>query len=94
MHNPTLIGPGFHALLDTPTDLVHKFVHEMGAKDTLRAYKARHGLTWEALAKRLGISPDFARKLGCGDRAGISARRARRIERRSQGEIRAADLVA
>ena len=65
----------------------------MAAQGAIRAYKAKYRLTWVEVASRLGISIDYAKKLGCGDRPRTSKHRARRIERRSAGEIRADELV-
>jgi len=54
----------------------------------IRRYKERHELTYEQLALALGISPDYAKKLGSDCVGSVSLAKARDFERRTDGEIR------
>ena len=56
-------------------------------------YKRAHGLTYLQVADLLGITWDYARKLGCGSVRRTSPALAEQIERRSGGEIAREDLV-
>lgn len=53
----------------------------------IRKWKLRNGLTYAQVAEALGISHDYARKLGAGLICHVSVVRAREIERRTKGEI-------
>lgn len=62
----------------------------MGARrsrNLIRAYKDAEDLTYPRLAKRLGISLDYAKKLGSGAVVGVSPRMAKQFERRSGGAL-------
>ena len=59
----------------------------------LRLYKERENITYRTLAERLGISEDYARKLGCGRLTSVSPKLARRIEKRSHGRITYIELM-
>jgi hypothetical protein len=59
----------------------------------IRRFKQARRLTYRQLAALLGISHDYARKLGCGSVRTLSPRLARQIEKRTGGEIRAVDLI-
>jgi DNA-binding transcriptional regulator YdaS (Cro superfamily) len=56
-------------------------------------FKRAHGLTYPALAELLGLKPGYARKLGCGAVERVSPKLAEQIEKRSNGEISAVELV-
>ena len=56
-------------------------------------YKREHGLTYPQVAQLLGITPDYARKLGCGSVQRTSPDLAEQIEKLSGGEIRREELV-
>ena len=56
-------------------------------------YKRTHRLTYPQLAKQLGITCDYARKLGCGSVQRTSPSLAEQIEDRSGGEITRHELV-
>ena len=58
----------------------------------LGRWKLRHGLTYDEVGERLGIEPDYARKLGCGALR-PSPKLAEQIEERSDGELRKEELV-
>ena len=58
----------------------------------LGRWKLRHDLNYEQVGERLGIKPDYARKIGCGALR-PSPELALQIEERSGGEIKAVDLV-
>ena len=60
----------------------------MAQSNPIRRYKDRRGLTYPQLAVQLGISHDYARKLGSpnGLRC-VSNRLALQIEERTGGEI-------
>lgn len=60
----------------------------------IRRYKDRNALTYPQLARRLGISEDYARKLGApnGIRT-VSASLAMAFERRTRGAIRFLDVM-
>ncbi len=60
-----------------------------------REFKKARKLTYEALAEILGCSPNTARKLGAANGATVvSARQAKRFERRTRGELAYADVMA
>jgi hypothetical protein len=63
------------------------------AETPIKRYKRTHGLTYPQVATRLGITCDYARKLGCGSVRRTSPSLAVRIEFRSGGEIRRQELV-
>lgn len=63
------------------------------AETAIGRYKRVHQLTYKQLAKLLGISHDFARKLGPGLVRTVSPATAERIEKATGGEIRAVELV-
>ena len=56
-------------------------------------YKRAHGLTYPQLANILGITGDYARKLGCGSVRRTSPALAEQIEKLSGGEITRSELV-
>lgn len=56
-------------------------------------FKRRHQLKYPQLATLLGISHDYARKLGAGIIVTVSPKLAAQIEERSGGEIKAVELV-
>ena len=56
-------------------------------------YKRAHDLTYLELAGLLGITWDYARKLGCGSVRRTSPALAEQIEKRSDGEITREELV-
>jgi DNA-binding transcriptional regulator YdaS (Cro superfamily) len=62
-------------------------------RNPIRRYKDRYGLTYPKLAKRLGISEDYAKKLGSGGVRSLSLARAKEIEDLTDGEIKFLDLV-
>ena len=59
----------------------------------LRRYKDREKITYSVLAERLGISEDYARKLGCGIVTSVSPAMAKQLEQRSSGQIRYLDMM-
>ena len=60
-----------------------------------REFKRARKLTYEALAELLGCSPNTARKLGAANGSTVvSARLAKRFERRTDGEISYAAIMA
>jgi predicted transcriptional regulator len=59
----------------------------------VRRFKDELGLNYRAIAAILGISDDYARKLGCGAIGHVSPRLARQFERRSGGKLLARELV-
>jgi hypothetical protein len=59
----------------------------------IRAYKVREDLTYSQLAERLGISEDYARKLGSDGRTSVSPHMARQFEDRTTGGIRYAAVM-
>jgi len=63
-------------------------------RNPIRRYKDRHELSYPQLALRLGISHDYARKLGApnGLRT-VSTTLAKKIEARTDGEISFLDLM-
>lgn len=63
-------------------------------RNPIRAYKDRHELTYLELAKRLGCSWDYARKLGAGLVLSVSAPMAKRFDRRTRGELAFMDVMA
>lgn len=63
------------------------------APNPIRRYKDAHGMTYRELAKRLGISLDYAKKLGSGGLTRVSLEVAARIERKTRGEVSFAALV-
>jgi len=62
-------------------------------RNPYRRLKKRLGLTWDDVAAILGISHGYARKLGCGQHRSVTAFRAKQWEERSQGEIKAHDIL-
>lgn len=62
-------------------------------KNPIRAYKDRHALTYVELAERLGISEDYARKLGASLRCSMSPAMARQLESRTRGGIRYLEVM-
>lgn len=58
----------------------------------LGRWKLRHGLTYDQVGQRLGIDPQYARKLGCGALR-PSPKLAEQIEAQSNGELRKEELV-
>lgn len=50
-------------------------------------------MTYVALAKHLGISQDYARKLGAGIMTSVSPKTARKLEKRSGGAIKYLDMM-
>ena len=53
----------------------------------IRAYKEQRGITYRALAKELGCSHNWLRKLGCGSARAISATRAQQFHKRTGGRL-------
>ena len=66
---------------------------QKGAETPIARYKRAHGLTYPQLAGLLGITCDYARKLGCGSVRRTSPTLAEQIEQRSGGEISRQELV-
>lgn len=62
------------------------------SRNPIARYRQEHRLLWREVAARLGLDYGYARKLGCGAKA-VSPAKALEIERRSGGEISAAELV-
>jgi len=62
-------------------------------RNPIRRYKDRHKLTYPELALRLGISEDYAKKLGSDGVRSVSLAKAKDFERRTDGEIRFAALI-
>ena len=60
----------------------------------IRRYKLRHDLTFPALAEALGISEDYAKKLGTPRGVtSLSPEMAKQFERLTNGEIRFLDVM-
>lgn len=58
-----------------------------------RHYKDAEGVTYVALAKRLDISEDYARKLGAGIVTSVSPAMARQFETRTNGRIKYTEMM-
>ena len=59
----------------------------------VRKLKDALGIDYRELAIILGISYDYARKLGCGSIRHVSPRLAQQFQRRTGGKLQARDLV-
>ena len=57
-------------------------------RNPVRRYKTSEGITYVILAERLGISEDYARKLGAGLVTSVSPAMAYQFEERSEGAIK------
>ena len=62
-------------------------------RNPIRRYKDREGITYVELALRLGISEDYARKLGCENLTSVSPKKARQFEQRTRGAIKYLDVM-
>jgi transcriptional regulator with XRE-family HTH domain len=63
------------------------------APNPIRRYKDRHKLTYQKLAEVLGISEDYAKKLGSGGLRSVSIAKAEEFARRTGGEISFSALI-
>lgn len=59
----------------------------------VRKLKDALGVDYRELAAMLGISYDYARKLGCGSILHVSPKLAAQFERRTGGRLQARELV-
>jgi hypothetical protein len=59
----------------------------------VRHYKDNEGVTYVDLAERLGISEDYARKLGAGLVTSVSPAMARQFEDRTDGRIKYIEMM-
>lgn len=59
----------------------------------IRRYKDREKLTYPSLAERLGISEDYARKLGSDGVTTVAPRMAMQFEARTSGAISYRDVM-
>jgi len=59
----------------------------------VRIYKDREGITYRELADRLGLTEDYARKLGCGGVPSVSPKLALQVERRSHRRIKYREMM-
>jgi hypothetical protein len=66
---------------------------EWNRSNPIRRYKERHKITYDQLARVLGISPDYAKKLGSDCVGSVSLAKARDFERRTEGEIKFSAVV-
>lgn len=59
----------------------------------IRKYKDREKITYPVLAERLGISEDYARKLGASLLTTVSPEKAKQFEQRTRGAIKYIDVM-
>lgn len=55
--------------------------------------KRKRDATWAGIAELLGISHDYARKLGCGAHRSVPPSTAKEWERRTRGDLKARDVL-
>ena len=59
----------------------------------IRRYKDRERITYSVLAERLGISEDYARKIGASLVTSVSPDTAKMFETRTDGRIKYIDVM-
>lgn len=82
-----------HKSLDGGLPIVQSHSTMAGRPNPIRRYKDREKITYVVLADRLGISEDYARKLGCGSVTSVSAAMASQFDDRTDGAIKFLDVM-
>lgn len=67
--------------------------HATKMRNPYRRLKTKRSLSWSEVAGLLDISPQYARKLGCGIHRSVPPSRAVEWERRTKGDLKAIDVL-